>query len=158
MEKTGIWWHRAYSFFGYFCLSYHSIAVKRRHDCGNSYQGKHGVCLQFQSFDILSAWKHMIDMVLRALHLDPKVAERERHWAWLVFFETSKPTHHDILPPTRSNFPIPETEPLPGDQAFKYRSPQGPFLFKPPQIYFISFNYVSVWGYVHMNVGPHRGH
>ena len=42
------------------CLSHCSIAVKRQHDHGSSYKGKHliGACLQVQGFSPLSSqWK-----------------------------------------------------------------------------------------------------
>ena len=61
------------------------IAVKRHHDQGNSYKGKHstGTGSQVQRLGSLSswweAWQHAEDMVmekeLRVLHLDPQAAE-----------------------------------------------------------------------------------
>jgi hypothetical protein len=66
------------------------IAVKRHHDQGNSYKGKHliGAGLQFQRFSPLSSrWEAMAEMVvekeLRVLHLDMQAAEGDcvPHWA-----------------------------------------------------------------------------
>jgi hypothetical protein len=60
--------------------------VKRHHDQGNSYKGKHltGADLQFQRFSPLSyGRKHgnihadMLEKKLRVLHLDPKPARRK---------------------------------------------------------------------------------
>ena len=60
------------------------IAVKRHHDQGNSYEGKHftGAGLQFQRFSPLSSWweawrcagRHGAEM--RVLHLDLKAVRR----------------------------------------------------------------------------------
>ena len=59
-----------------------SIAVKRHHDHGNFYKGKHfiGVNLQFQRFSPLSSWWEAWQHAgrhdkRRVLHLDPKAAE-----------------------------------------------------------------------------------
>lgn len=43
----------------FYCLSLHFIAVKRYHDQGKSYTGKHliGAGLQDQAFNDLSSWK-----------------------------------------------------------------------------------------------------
>lgn len=48
-----------YSFPFMYCLSWCCVAVKRHHDHGNSYKGKHliGACIQFQKFSLLSSWQ-----------------------------------------------------------------------------------------------------
>jgi hypothetical protein len=69
----------------FICLSKSFITVKRHHDQGNAYKGKHftGADLQFQnSLHYHHGGKHgnmQADMVLqelRALHIDPKTARR----------------------------------------------------------------------------------
>jgi hypothetical protein len=76
------------------------IAVKRHHDHGLSYKGKHliGAGLQFQRFSPLSlyqeAWWHVGRHgagVMRILHLDPQAAGRERHWTWVELLTPQSP-------------------------------------------------------------------
>jgi hypothetical protein len=60
---------------------------------------------------------------------------RERLWAWLGHYETSKPTYCDRLPLTRPYLLI-LVKPflivlLSGGGAFKYMSQWQPFLLKP---------------------------
>ena len=70
---------------------YHSlgfIVVKRHHDHGNSYKGKHLIGAGLQLRDLVHCHhggKHGgmqadmgLEKKLRALHLDPQAAERER--------------------------------------------------------------------------------
>jgi len=66
------------------CFSEGFIAVKRHHDHGNSYKGKHFIeaGLQIQRFNPISpgqeAWwhtgRHGVGKVAESLHLDPQVA------------------------------------------------------------------------------------
>ena len=62
------------------CLSSGFIAVKRHHDQGNSYKGKHliGAGLQFQRLSPFSSWQKawLLEKELRVLHLDLQTARR----------------------------------------------------------------------------------
>jgi hypothetical protein len=127
-------------------LSECSIAVKRHHDHSISYKGKHlsGAGLQLPLLTWQQAWQHEgshgAGEELRALHLDPQAAGKERYWVWLEHLRPQSPLSSDTLPATRPPFsnkatpPNPcQVVPLPNDQSFKYMSLWWPFFFNPPQ-------------------------
>ena len=95
-----------------YCLSHHPIDVKRHHDYGNSYKGKHLIeaGLQFQRVSPLLSWQESWQHMGR--HGAGQIAESSTsefvdsrnketlEQAWT--FETLKPTPSDILPLTRA--------------------------------------------------------
>jgi hypothetical protein len=106
------------------CLSLCSIAVKRHHDHGNSYKGKHfieiGLVLEVQS--LLSWWEAWWHTGRCGTGEVPEswtsglAARRKRETLGLAWaFETPKPTPSDRLSPTRSQsltVPLPMGKPM----------------------------------------------
>ena len=121
-----------------------SIAVKRHHDHGNSYKGKHfiGAGLWFQRFSPLSSWQEAWWHVSR--HGAGKAPcwefyiwirrKKMTHWTWLEPLDL-KLSSSDTLPPvthflqqhhTYSNTATPRNSATPCVLV-------GPYSFKPPQ-------------------------
>jgi hypothetical protein len=141
-----------------------SCAMQRLHDHSNSHKGNRliGAGLPLQSFRPSSswwgAWRHT------GRHGAGEVAESSTSWstgsrkrrcatlgiAWAQ--ETSKPTptvtHFLQQGHTYSNKTTPPIVPLYMGQAFKYMSPWGPFLFKPPRTYI----HTHICAYIHEKV------
>lgn len=105
-----------------------------------------GSCLQLQSFSLLSSWwetwchggRQVMDKQLEISK--SRSRDKEWHQAW---FEHLKTKVYSQLNTSSNKTTLPNpchVEPLRNDQAFKYVSLSGPFLFKSPQIIWSSYS------------------
>ena len=121
--------------------------MKRHHDQGNSYKGKHliGAGLQFQRFSPLSSWQEAWQRetcrhtwcwksweFCILIQRQPKGdCHSTLGIAWAFIWDLKACLHSDILSSTRPHLLI---LPHPMGQAFKHMNLWGPYLLKPPQL------------------------
>jgi hypothetical protein len=113
--------------------------VKRHHDHGYSYTGKHliAVCMQFLSFSPLSSWWHAgrpgAGEAAEGSTSGSSGSRKKETVAWTRLFEISKPTLHDTLAPTRPHLLVFWNSATPWWPSIQSYGPMTAILIEPPQ-------------------------